>query len=85
MAASLILATLTAGMVGLTPPSIDRQSDVLLVGEDCGDAAARGIADTGGHLLSAQPAPNGKACIITVLVQGKGNERPRRVRVKVPI
>ena len=85
MASSLILATLAVGMAGLTPPAIDRQSDILLVAEDCGNAAERVVADTGGQLLSAQPAPNGKACIITVLVQGKGNERPRRVRVKVPI
>lgn len=85
MASSLILATLTAGLVGLAPPSVDLQRNVLLVAEDCGDAAARVVAETGGQLLSAKPAPNGTACVITVLVQGKGSERPRRVRVKVPI
>ncbi|MDI7861253.1 hypothetical protein MRS76_04735 [Rhizobiaceae bacterium n13] len=85
MTSSLILAALTVGLTGLGPHPIDLQRHVQLVADDCGEAAARVVAETGGQLLSAKPAPDGNGCVIIVLVQGQGSERPRRVRVKVPI
>ena len=48
---------------------------------DCTAAAQRVVSQTGGELLSAQPATQGgkSVCKVTVLVQGAGNERPRKV------
>ena len=45
--------------------------------------ALRDVAQTGGELLSAQP--KGDTCVVTVLVPGKGNARPRKVTVRVPM
>ena len=49
---------------------------------DCRAAAGRALGQTGGQLLSARPA--GGSCVVTVLVPGKGNERPRKMTVRVP-
>jgi hypothetical protein len=57
--------------------------DVVEVAGDCSDAAAQVVAQTGGELLSAQP--KGDTCVVTVLVPGKGNARPRKVTVRVPM
>ena len=53
---------------------------------DCGAAAQRVVAETGGQLLSVQPTTQGgqAVCKVTVLVQGSGNERPRKVTETVP-
>lgn len=83
MVSPLILATLTAGMAGLVPSLVPVQTDVLPAAGDCSAAAAQVVSETGGQLLSAQPS--GDSCVITVLVQGNGTERPRKVRVKVPM
>ncbi len=61
------------------------QNYVVLVAGDCGTAASRVVRDTGGQLLSAQPSSDGQTCIVTVLVQGNGSERPRKVTVRVPM
>ena len=82
MTSPLIFATLAAGLAGFAPP-VSLQDDVLRVAGDCAQAAAQVVAETGGQLLSAQPA--GDSCVITVLIQGNGTERPRKVRVKVPM
>lgn len=58
---------------------------MTFVGGDCSAAAAQVVDETGGQLLSAQPAGDGQSCIITVLVQGDGSSRPRKVRVQVPM
>ncbi|WP_408015680.1 hypothetical protein [Rhizobium alarense] len=57
--------------------------DVVQVANDCAAAARQVVAQTGGQLLSAQPR-NG-TCVVTVLVPGKGSERPRKVTVRVPM
>ncbi len=57
--------------------------DVLAVGGDCSSAAAQVVAQTGGELLSAKP--DGNSCVVTVLVPGNGNARPRKVTVRVPM
>ncbi len=58
---------------------------VHVVGGDCTAAAQQVVDETGGQLLSAEPAGDGQSCIITVLVQGDGTSRPRRIRVQVPM
>lgn len=58
---------------------------VVLASGDCGSAATRVLEETGGQLLSAQPSSDGQTCIVTVLVQGNGRERPRKVTVRVPM
>ncbi|MAZ82670.1 MAG: hypothetical protein CML31_07290 [Rhizobiales bacterium] len=53
---------------------------------DCSSAASRVVSQTGGQLLSATPQNQGgqTVCVITVLVPGNGNERPKKVTVSVP-
>ncbi|MBP1850891.1 hypothetical protein [Rhizobium halophytocola] len=51
-------------------------------GVDCRSAAGRAVGQTGGQLLSVQPS--GNSCVVTVLVPGNGNQRPRKVTVRVP-
>lgn len=53
------------------------------MGGDCSSAAAQVVAQTGGELLSAKP--DGNSCVVTVLVPGNGNARPRKVTVRVPM
>ncbi|CAN7645049.1 hypothetical protein LJR030_001860 [Rhizobium sp. LjRoot30] len=82
MASPAILATLVAGLT-VSAPGVDGRNQLVLSDGDCSAAAAQVVAETGGQLLSAQPS--GDSCVITVLVQGNGSERPRKVRVKVPM
>jgi predicted S18 family serine protease len=53
---------------------------------DCSAAASRVVSQTGGQLLSATPQQQGggTVCVITVLVPGNGDERPKKVTVSVP-
>ena len=83
MTSPIIIAATAASMAFLAPPAEDRLPGVQLAAADCSDAARQVIAETGGELLSAQPR-NG-VCVVTVLVPGKGNARPRKITVRVPI
>lgn len=86
MARLPIPAIIIAGLAGLTAPAPAVSGDyVILAAADCGSAASRVVSETGGQLLSAQPTADGQTCIVTVLVQGSGNERPRKVTVRVPM
>lgn len=86
MARLPIPAMIIAGLAGLTALSPAAAQDYLiLAAADCGSAASRVVSDTGGQLLSAQPSSDGQTCVVTVLVQGSGNERPRKVTVRVPM
>ncbi|MFA7415253.1 MAG: hypothetical protein WC048_12270 [Rhizobium sp.] len=88
MASFLILASLAAGMVASPVPAhagdINPAPLVLVQNNgqgDCSAAAARAVAETGGQLLSVRAS--GGVCVITVLVPGNGNERPRKVTIQV--
>ena len=86
MARLPIPAIIVAGLAGLTAFKPAAAMDyVILAAADCGAAAARVVNETGGQLLSAQPASDGQTCVVTVLVQGDGSERPRKVTVRVPM
>lgn len=89
MARLPIIAILAAGTAFAALPgaimSATAQDYLVLVAGDCGTAASRVVRDTGGQLLSAQPSSDGQTCIVTVLVQGNGSERPRKVTVRVPM
>lgn len=87
MARLPIIAILAAGTAFTALPGVSAtaQNYVVLVAGDCGTAASRVVRDTGGQLLSAQPSSDGQTCIVTVLVQGNGSERPRKVTVRVPM
>jgi hypothetical protein len=86
MARLPIPAMIIAGLAGLTAFGPAAAQDYLvLAAADCGSAASRVVSDTGGQLLSAQPSSDGQTCVVTVLVQGNGNERPRKVTVRVPM
>jgi len=82
MAFPLSVAALAAGLVVSAPSPDDTRTFVVRVVGDCSAAAAQVVEQTGGQLLSVQPA--GDTCIITVLVSGNG-QRPRKVTVKVPM
>ena len=91
MARLPIIAILAAGTAFAALPGASAtaqssdQNYVVLVAGDCGTAASRVVRDTGGQLLSAQLSSDGQTCIVTVLVQGNGSERPRKVTVRVPM
>ncbi|MGK9050174.1 hypothetical protein QTA58_02315 [Neorhizobium sp. CSC1952] len=80
-----ILAAGIAGFAGLEPEKASARDYLILVAGDCGSAASRVVRETGGQLLSAQPSSDGQTCVVTVLVQGSGSERPRKVTVRVPM
>jgi len=83
MASPLLIAALAASLTLTGPFDTGASSDVAEVASDCSAAAAQVVAQTGGELLSAQP--KGDTCVVTVLVPGKGNARPRKVTVRVPM
>jgi hypothetical protein len=92
MASLIVTSLLAAGML-VTPPADeayradDYAPDMQLVqGRGvCERAIEQAIAMTGGELLSAHPARNGRpVCVLTVLViNAKG--RPRKVRMRIPM
>jgi hypothetical protein len=88
MARLPIIAIVAAGLGALIALNADlapARDYLVLVAGDCGSAASRVVRETGGQLLSAQPSSDGQTCIVTVLVQGSGSERPRKVTVRVPM
>ncbi|EYR81176.1 MULTISPECIES: hypothetical protein [unclassified Shinella] len=83
MASPLLITALAASMILPGPVETGTARGVVEVAGDCSDAAAQVVSQTGGELLSAQP--KGDTCVVTVLVPGKGNARPRKVTVRVPM
>ena len=83
MASPLLIAALAASLTLPGPVVTGAGGDVVQVSGDCSAAAEQVVAQTGGELLSAQP--KGDICVVTVLVPGKGNARPRKVTVRVPM
>ena len=83
MASPLLIAALAASLILPGPFETGSDRNVVEVAGDCSDAAAQVVSETGGELLSAQP--KGDTCVVTVLVPGKGNARPRKVTVRVPM
>lgn len=90
------MMVLAFGLTGLSGPLAAMPADPLgglarargpvhLAGGDCSAAAQQVVDETNGQLLSAEPTRDGQSCIITVLVQGDGTTRPRRIRVVVPM
>ena len=59
---------------------------IVQVAADCSGAANQVVRQPGGQLpsASAQSSGGGTVCVITVLVPGSGNERPKKVTVSVP-
>lgn len=51
-------------------------------GGDCRAAVAQALQQSGGTLLSVRPS--GGQCLVTVLIPGKGNARPRKETIPVP-
>lgn len=85
MTAPLTIIALAASLAGFSLPAPSPgETAVVLAAGDCGAAAARVVAQTGGQLLSAQPSGDG-SCTVTVLIPGQGNERPKKVTKRVPM
>ncbi len=57
----------------------------LVAAADCSSAASRAARQTGGQVLSVSTKNQGgqTVCVVTVLVPGKGNERPRKQTVTI--
>jgi len=83
MASPLLITALAASLTLPGPVLTGTGSDVVQAAGDCSSAAAQVVAQTGGELLSAKP--DGNSCVVTVLVPGNGNARPRKVTVRVPM
>ena len=79
-------ATLSPGGAAMVGPQAPDGTSISRVAADCSGAAAQVVGQTGGQLLSASAQSNGgqTVCEITVLVPGSGNERPKKVTVRVP-
>ena len=94
MIMNVLSVGLIAAHVATMSPVVMAQADAQLadgtaivrVAADCSGAAAQVVGQTGGQLLSASAKSSGSqtVCEITVLVPGKGNERPKKVTVRVP-
>ena len=52
---------------------------------DCSGAASRAARQTGGQVLSVSTQSQGgqTVCVVTVLVPGKGNQRPRKQTITI--
>lgn len=83
MASPLLISALAASLMLPAPIDLGVSRDVVEVSGDCSNAASQVVAQTGGELLSAKP--DGDSCVVTVLVPGNGNARPRKVTVRVPM
>ena len=94
MTANLLSIGLLAAQAALTPPMASATASLQApdgtaierVSADCSGAASQVVGQTGGQLLSASAQSEGgqTVCVITVLVPGNGNERPKKVTVSVP-
>lgn len=78
MSVKYIISTILAATLSL---AVLVPAPALAAG-DCSAAAARVVAQTGGQLLSARPSGQG-VCSVTVLVPGKGDQRPKKVTISV--
>lgn len=83
MASPILITALAASLMLPAPIKTGMARDVVEVAGDCSSAASQVVAQTGGELLSAEPS--GDSCVVTVLVPGKDNGRPRKVTVRVPM
>ncbi|WP_404862399.1 hypothetical protein [Georhizobium sp. MAB10] len=83
MLASLLFSAVAA--TAMPTVQVDHERPLTrMVQLDCGGAAQRVVAETGGTLLSVSPGPNG-TCSVTVLIPGNGSDdRPRRETRTVP-
>ncbi|NML74364.1 hypothetical protein HHL25_09545 [Rhizobium sp. S-51] len=95
MASIMIIAGLAAGMAASSmPDTLGDAMNPLLVpvqsqdangqaadAVDCRSAAYRAVEEVGGQLLSVRRS--GSECVVTVLIPGNGNERPRKVTMRV--
>lgn len=69
----------------VTGSTSERHGPMLLAAADCSSAASRAARQTGGQVLSVSTRTQGgqTVCVVTVLVPGKGNERPRKQTVTI--
>jgi len=93
MASIMIIAGLAVGMAATpaqdsvgagamkAPLVLVQSADDNRSGIDCRSAAYRAVEEVGGQLLSVRQS--GNECVITVLIPGSGNERPRKVTMRV--
>ena len=79
-------ATMSPGMSAQSGLQAPDGAAVIRVAADCSGAASQVVGQTGGQLLSASAKSDGgqTVCEITVLVPGSGNERPKKVTIRVP-
>jgi len=86
---SLALMLLLA--MGLGPAPAAARADLgfdapfRVAASDCSGAASRAASQTGGQVLSVSTRNQGgqMVCVVTVLVPGKGNERPRKRTITI--
>lgn len=76
---AIAIPAIGLGVFGTRPAAAAASDYLVMVAGDCGAAAEQVVAETGGRLLSAEPAADGRSCKVTVLIQGNGGERPRKV------
>ncbi|MCQ0989597.1 hypothetical protein [Jiella marina] len=77
--------------MGLGPAPAAARADLgfdapfRVAASDCSGAASRAARQTGGQVLSVSTRNQGgqMVCVVTVLVPGKGNERPRKRTITI--
>ncbi|MBO0904929.1 hypothetical protein [Jiella sonneratiae] len=70
---------------GLDRGAAATERPLLLAAGDCSGAASRAARQTGGQVLSVSTQTQGgqTVCVVTVLVPGKGDQRPRKQTVTI--
>ncbi|MBP0614759.1 hypothetical protein [Jiella mangrovi] len=63
----------------------DEAPELLFAASDCSGAASRAARQTGGQVLSVSTQNQGgkTVCVVTVLVPGKGDQRPRKQTITI--
>lgn len=91
MTVKILQIGLIAALAAMAAPAAAQMrapdgTTIVHAAADCSGAASQVVGQTGGQLLSASAQTQGgqTVCVITVLVPGSGNERPKKVTVSVP-
>lgn len=82
-AQAAMMSPVAAMPAGLRAPD---GTAIVRVAADCSAATAQVVGQTGGQFLSASvKTENGQTiCVITVLVQESGAERPKKITKDIP-
>lgn len=85
LALTLVLATGLWSASAVAGTDWRLEEPYRVAAADCSGAARRAASQTGGQVLSVSTRNQGgqTVCVVTVLVPGKGDERPRKRTITI--